>query len=199
MKVKRVVSTSAELEKKMSEANAHSITWSSLWQATSEKDLTRYKKMMQYQEIAQQYHTRLQKRSQKDPEIRFKQIYDDIMRVTNEYVAKHNPHTMHPDRKASILRLRRYSESMLHHKTLPIQRKLIDISAFLLKELNETEISHNNNCFSNQFTTSSLANAYMSIFEENNIDLNNDLLQRTAAEFQPDIEPSGCCLPLRFI
>ena len=191
MKVKRWISSNTELEKKITAVKAHVETWSTLWQATSESDIVPYNQMIDYQTLEQRYAIQLEKRQEKVKAIKLKNLYDDLLLATQEYLASNC--VVNLSRLDSINRLLTHCESTLSDNLLSVDEKRIEIAGFLLKELNDTESSHNNNFFSRKYTLSKLATAYMSVFEENGIEPNSVLIQNKANELKAKERESGFC------
>lgn len=195
MKVIRKISSEDEIRKKIKEMQTYAEHWAIKWQASKESNKQSYQKMVQYQELAEQYATQLKKQQEPNEEIKLKNLYDDIHTATDHYLASHCSFFMSAARHKSIERLRQYS-SETKKKSISTEHKLNEISSYLLKELNDTEKSHNQNPFSNYFTKSKLASTYMCIFEQNGIDPNNKGLIKDSNDFQSDVEEAFfSCFP----
>lgn len=191
MKVKRWISSNTELEKKITTMKAYVETWSSIWQATSESNPDSFNKMIDYQTREQRYAVQLQKRQEKFKALKLKNLYTDLLSAIQDYLT--NNCVVNPARLDSISRLLAHCETTLNDTALSIDEKRIEIAGCLLKELNDTENSHNNNFFSKRYTLSKLATAYMSVFEENGIEPNNPLIQNKANELKAKERDSGLC------
>jgi len=190
MKVIRKISSDEDIQKKISEMHAHSELWSIKWQAARESDQYSYRQMQYYLQLEKQYLAQARKKSENDVQKKLSNLCSDIETKTQYYLNSRICFFMHPSRKKSIDRLRHFSLD-IQNKSWSFETKLIALEGYLLKELNDTETSHNNNFISKKFTVSRLATLYMSIFDENGIDPKSNILKKKANEYFSD-EETGC-------
>ena len=170
--------------------------WAIKWQASKESnDSPWYKEMIRCEELKKRYEIQLKKQQETNTEKKLENLCDDINVLTKNYLANRYSFLISPARYQSIERLVNYSKET-QKKPITPGNKLNNICSYLLKELNDTEKSHNKNPFSRQFTKSKLAGTYMSIFEQNGVNPNNRALVKNANEFKTDEEDTWfSCFP----
>jgi len=192
MKVDRVISTISEIEKKIKETHALLEHWSTKWIASEETNQQYYKKMVFYETLIKHYRGQIKKRLEKEEKNKLQNLCSDLTSFTNRYLNSHHFFSINPARKKSIERLLQHSEEAMQNTRLSTEGKLVEIAGFLVKELNDTELSHNNNLFSIKCTKSRLARTYMRIFEENGINPTTHALVKKANEFESDETDNFC-------
>lgn len=190
MRVKRQVSTNAEIKQNIKKTKTYAEDWALRFQASDEKDMKCYNEMLKYLQIEKEYNIRLEKRELTKKEKLFS-FYQDILKIKHSYHPKYffcNSIKLNEERLQSLNRLIQFTKTTFANNKLSDDKKFNTIAAFLLNELNMTENLHNKNIISSELTTSRLAQQYMAIFEEYGINPEADYLNKMANEFPREDE-----------